>query len=323
MGMLTVERWQVMQELFPSARSARASGCRRPRLGDELDSPFERWQPPFLTGYASASGRTPPLERWEAVLRAERSFPYRVVEAGSPQRRAWRGCSACRTTCSHRPRRVCEDRERRAARVGADAAGPSARARTAGANRRSGIDHTDDGRPRPAPLLGGEIDEALAMLADVPFEELQERGWHVQPNNYVWPLNDVPFLRRNPELWAPPRMPREIEWDRRRPARPASPPERLRGRAGRRARGSGASSGRVRMEERRVSAPRTHSRTTGSCADLNPEAGDRDRRGRLDAAPRTERAMQVGVGQDRPRPSRAGSRRRLRSGRTASRAPRR
>jgi hypothetical protein len=35
----------------------------------------------------------------------------------------------------------------------------------------------------------------------------------VQPNNYLWPLNDVPFLRRNPELWVPPRMPRAIEWD--------------------------------------------------------------------------------------------------------------
>ena len=105
-----------------------------------------------------------------------------------------------------------EDRERRAARVARSRLGRLL-GRAPQTESEIRLDHTDDGRPKPAPLLGGEIDGALAMLADIPFEELQERGWHVQPNNYVWPLNDVPFLRRNPELWAPAHTPLEIEWD--------------------------------------------------------------------------------------------------------------
>jgi hypothetical protein len=47
----------------------------------------------------------------------------------------------------------------------------------------------------------------------VPFEELQRRGWHFQPNHYYWPLNDVPFLRRHPEVWVRRSVPAEIDWD--------------------------------------------------------------------------------------------------------------
>src|SRR4051812_1900611 len=45
------------------------------------------------------------------------------------------------------------------------------------------------------------IDAAIAVLRSVPFEEIQRRGWHFQPNHFYWPLNDVAFLRENLDLW--------------------------------------------------------------------------------------------------------------------------
>jgi hypothetical protein len=67
--------------------------------------------------------------------------------------------------------------------------------------------------PSPDRAGDGEIEEALAVLKSVPFEELQRRGWHFQPNHYYWPLNDVPFLRRHPEVWVRRSVPAEIDWD--------------------------------------------------------------------------------------------------------------
>jgi hypothetical protein len=145
------------------------------------------------------------------VLRAERSLPYQLSRLASHKSRVARLMGVPGDLFAQPAQRL-EDRERRAARVGRTRLG-----RLLGRATRSEpqirIDRTEEGRPKPPPLLGAEIDDALAMLADVPFEELQERGWHVQPNSYLWPLNDVPFLRRNPELWAPPRIPRGIDWD--------------------------------------------------------------------------------------------------------------
>ena len=59
----------------------------------------------------------------------------------------------------------------------------------------------------------GRIDAAIAVLRSVPFEEIQRRGWHFQPNHFYWPLNDVAFLRENPDLWHDRGLPRGIEWD--------------------------------------------------------------------------------------------------------------
>jgi hypothetical protein len=70
-----------------------------------------------------------------------------------------------------------------------------------------------DGRPKPGPALDRELGKAIAVIADVPFEELQERGWHVQPRSFYWPLNDLEFLRVNPDLWARKSIPRGIDWD--------------------------------------------------------------------------------------------------------------
>jgi hypothetical protein len=134
----------------------------------------------------------PPLGRWEALLRAERTLLGRLAR---PLGRA----------------RTLEDRERRIARLSGSPLGRLLR-RLDGAGSVPPLGHNEIGRPLPGPLLDGEIDRALAMLADVPFEDLQERGWHVQPANWIWPLNDVPFLRRETQLWAKQRQPVGVRW---------------------------------------------------------------------------------------------------------------
>ena len=68
-------------------------------------------------------------------------------------------------------------------------------------------------RPPIDDALDKQIDAAIELLAAVPFEELQARGWHFQPNHYYWPLNDIAFLRANPDLWNRPRVPGGIDWD--------------------------------------------------------------------------------------------------------------
>jgi hypothetical protein len=67
--------------------------------------------------------------------------------------------------------------------------------------------------PSPKRACDREIEEALDVLRSAPFEELQRRGWHFQPNHYYWPLNDVSFLRRHPEVWVRRSVPAEIDWD--------------------------------------------------------------------------------------------------------------
>jgi predicted O-methyltransferase YrrM len=68
--------------------------------------------------------------------------------------------------------------------------------------------------PAPVgPIVSRHIDEALDFLRRVPFQDLQERGWHLQPNHYYWPLNDVHFLRAHPELWHDRSLPPGIDWD--------------------------------------------------------------------------------------------------------------
>ena len=52
----------------------------------------------------------------------------------------------------------------------------------------------------------------LEIVADLPFEEFQERGWHVQPKAFYWPLNDAQFLRDNLDLWTNRSMPSGVTW---------------------------------------------------------------------------------------------------------------
>ena len=84
---------------------------------------------------------------------------------------------------------------------------------TGGAPAQSGPGQRPYERPRPGPELSAEIDRSLALLSELPFEELQQRGWHLQRTDGDSPLNDVPFLRRNPDLWVRPRLPASIDWE--------------------------------------------------------------------------------------------------------------
>jgi predicted O-methyltransferase YrrM len=67
--------------------------------------------------------------------------------------------------------------------------------------------------PHAREISPRHIDEALEYLRSVPFQELQKRGWHLQPNHYYWPLNDIEFLRAHPELWHDRGLPAGIDWD--------------------------------------------------------------------------------------------------------------
>ena len=81
---------------------------------------------------------------------------------------------------------------------------------------RRGVRH-EAPAPAPGPPVGTvsarHVDEALDYLRSIPFQELQRRGWHLQPNHYYWPLNDIAFLREHPELWHGRGLPAGIDWD--------------------------------------------------------------------------------------------------------------
>src|SRR4051812_2961506 len=67
--------------------------------------------------------------------------------------------------------------------------------------------------PRLGPWASPEVDAAIDLLRRVPFDEVQRRGWHFQPNHFYWPLNDVAFLADNPGLWHDRGLPQAVDWD--------------------------------------------------------------------------------------------------------------
>jgi hypothetical protein len=90
-------------------------------------------------------------------------------------------------------------RRRRGARAAASPAAPAGEAPVAEAP--------------VGPYTSARVDEAIELLRSIPFDELQRRGWHFQPNHFYWPLNDVDFLRENHDLWHDRGLPRDIAWD--------------------------------------------------------------------------------------------------------------
>jgi hypothetical protein len=171
------------------------------------------WRPPrFTWRMRGQPGPVAPTEQWEAVLRAERSPGLAVLTLAARNRFA--------RAVLRLPAEVGEAQgglEERAARLASARAswagrllirGLPAAAPTRGGGNESGLQP-----PRIGPVLGEEIDDALALLGSMPFEELQRRGWHVQPNHFYWPLNDVSFLHENPGLWTGERPPRGVDLD--------------------------------------------------------------------------------------------------------------
>ena len=153
----------------------------------------------------------PPLERWEAVLRAERSTPHRLIliAARMPRLRRFLGLPV---HLGRPPGPSLEERERQVAGVGRLGI-VRALSRQGEGGAGSSERRATGGRPVPGSFLDSEVDAALALLTSMAFEELQARGWHLQPNSFAWPLNDVRFLRDNPDLWMRRQFPAAIDWD--------------------------------------------------------------------------------------------------------------
>jgi hypothetical protein len=170
----------------------------------EMRANLHRWRPPQWPIGGRSAGM-PPLSRWEAVLRAEGGFTQQLAMCAARSRFLRRILRLPRDL-SEPAGPTLEDRERRIADVRRLLlAGPAKPVTT--------DEHTEGERPRLGPMLEREVARALALLADIPFEELQDRGWHLQPNRYAWPLNDVRFLRDNPDIWMRRSYPDGIDWD--------------------------------------------------------------------------------------------------------------
>jgi hypothetical protein len=179
----------------------------------------EGWSRPYFTAplRGGAPGDEPPFERWEAVLRHEASIGYRAVALLTRMPRERPATLAEREALVEQVRSTGLYRRLEALRSGRlyrrlwlrrGASTPAPAPAPAAA----------DGAPTPTPATVGpltsrRIDAAIDVLRTVPFEELQRRGWHFQPNHFYWPLNDVDFLRENHELWHDRGLPRDIDWD--------------------------------------------------------------------------------------------------------------
>jgi hypothetical protein len=158
---------------------------------------------------------SPPVRRWEKTLDSEHSAGFQLarIVARVPGLRRMLGVPARLASDGDHS---LEAREKRVRRVRSSLIGRLSM--PAGDDRddsRAPIASHDrpEGFPRIGPKLDYEIDAALKLLQAVPFEELQRRGWHLQPNHSNWPLNDVPFLREHPEIWFRREIPAEVNWD--------------------------------------------------------------------------------------------------------------
>jgi hypothetical protein len=164
---------------------------------------LSRWRPPRMTARQRGQPNGPQVERWERLLRAEHSATYHLVSvaARSGLLRSLLGLPERLTTP---PGAALGEREARVAEVRNTPLARLISALPAG-RRKDGLEGAPPPRPdrRPAvgPLLDAELDAALSLVTSMAFEELQERGWNLQPNHYNWPLNDLRFLRENPQLW--------------------------------------------------------------------------------------------------------------------------
>ena len=172
------------------------------------------WRPPGWTaGMRGFVADPPPLERWEKLLDAERSWIHQAVALlarSSILRRMLR----LSTRLGEPAGTSVVERERRVAEVGQTWLARQLTRVFGGAAEHVPLPPPGRGnRPRPGPLVDREIDTALSFLKNMPFEELQERGSQLHPNHFHWPLNDLRFLRENPALWSRRKLPAEIDWD--------------------------------------------------------------------------------------------------------------
>jgi hypothetical protein len=182
------------------------------------------WSRPFFTAPLRAGTAEPPdPARWEEVLRHEESLAFALTgllgrlpgigrligpPPGRPASLAEHEAAVARVRATPLYRRLEALRRGRAYRRLWKRHQPPAPPDPRGPN--------PDGDAPPAslgPLTSRRVDEAIELLRTIPFEELQRRGWHVQPAHFYWPLNDVAFLRAHPELWHDRGLPRGVRWE--------------------------------------------------------------------------------------------------------------
>ena len=170
------------------------------------------WRPALFADKFRQTDADPPVTQWEELLQAEQSFTHRVVTAIA--RRSWLSRllgvpghlgSPSGWTLAEREARAHAIADTRLAQI----IGRFPRRHDASQS----VEEPRPGLPALGPLLDREIDQALELLTTMAFEEVQRRGWHLQPNHTHWPLNDLQFLRANPQLWADPKVPGGIDWD--------------------------------------------------------------------------------------------------------------
>jgi len=156
----------------------------------------------------------PPVGRWDEVLRAEDTLAYQLLVGIG--RFVWlRRLLGLPSQFAVDPGPSLEQREAQvrtiertwlARAVRAVFGGPGFRERRVG-------ERDERDMPVVGPRLSREIDAGLDLLSSMAFEEVQRRGWHIQPKHFYWPLNDLAFLRDHPHLWREPKLPGCIEWD--------------------------------------------------------------------------------------------------------------
>jgi len=187
----------------------------RPPAGGEDGG--RAWRPPAFSGFLRGEPQPPEsVERWERLLDAERTVPYMLALAAA--RRPWLGRLLGLPGGADAPALTLAERERRVAAVGRAplvqiAYRLAGRRRPRSPGARSLPANWPGGPPAPGPLVDREIDRALAFLGTMAFEELQRRGWHLQPKHFYWPLNDLELLRARPRHWSRSALPRGVYWD--------------------------------------------------------------------------------------------------------------
>jgi hypothetical protein len=173
---------------------------------------IDEWRPAAFTSNFREQDPEPPTARWENVLQAEDSVAHRVVTAIARSESVGR-VLRIPGELGEPPGSSLAEREKHAEAVGQTWLARLLK-RFVGDSRAPAVrSSSEGGLPPIGPRLDREIDASLAMLSSMAFQEIQQRGWHFQPNHYYWPLNDLEFLRSNPEFWKTSELPKEIDWD--------------------------------------------------------------------------------------------------------------
>jgi len=172
------------------------------------------WRPAKFASHFRKQDPEPPIDRWEAVLRAEQTVSHQLLTALGRSTRIRR---LLRIPDPDVGSGSLSEREQRVNAIRSTALAKGIE-KVLGSEGRETPPDEEAGEPRTGPppvgpLLSREIARSLALLSGMAFEEIQRRGWHLQPNHFYWPLNDLAYLRANQQVWTEVKLPMEIDWD--------------------------------------------------------------------------------------------------------------